>query len=103
MLPSIEPNFINKIKLYNHNQYIQFVLSLMDSFPSICHFESHFKLTPYDEKTHPEEYKNGEIQIETIKFKPKRYPCIYVFCPLEADDGSVGGWMIDDFIYPTDF
>jgi hypothetical protein len=59
-------------------------------------------MDPYDEEINPVEYENGEIQIDTMKFKPESYPCIYVFIPLSTDDcrgfGGTDGW-IDDFIY----
>ena len=94
-------NVINKRRFNSEQEYIDFVLSLKDKFPSVERLEETFEMTPFDEETNPDEYE-GVLRPETMKNKPKRYPCIYVFVPLHTDDcrgfGGCDGW-IDDFIY----
>ena len=99
-----EPDFncINKIKLNSDEEYFFVIGTFKDYFPDIEKYETHFGMEEYNEETNPKEFLNGETKPETATFKPKQYPCIYVFCPLEMDDArigySVGGWP-DDFIY----
>lgn len=101
-----DANAINKILFKNEERYRDFVLTLVEQFPSVEHFENHFKMTPYDEETHPEEYMNGILRPETMKFKPKSYPCFYIWFPMYTDDcrgfGGASGWF-DEFVYLTDF
>ena len=99
-------NSINKVVLNNEQEYFDLILSFLDHFPCIEQFEAAFEIEEWDEETHPEEFLNGDIKIETCKFKPTSYPCIYVFCPIAVDDCrvgyNIGGWF-DDFLYPNEF
>lgn len=100
-----EPNTFNKFLLYNEQEFVNLVLSLKDKFPSVEHFENHFEMTPYDEEANPEEFSNGDVRPDTMKWKPENYPCLYVAIPLHTDDcrgfGGISGWW-DEFIYPKD-
>ena len=96
----IEPNAINQVRLDSEQEYIDLVLSFQDRFPSVDKFECHFEMDEPEEES--EEWENGELLVDTMQWKPEKYPCVYVFCPMQVDDSKVGynvqAWF-DDFVY----
>ena len=99
-------NGVNKILLNDEQDYIDLVMSIQNKFPSVEHFEDHFQMEPPDEDLNPNEYFEGIVRPETIKYKPESYPCLYIAIPIKTDDcrgfGGVDGWW-DDFVYSKDF
>lgn len=86
---------IKKVLINNFVEYTTYIQKLIKDFNCLEDFENHFDITPYDEDENPEEYENGEIQIETVQHKPDTYPCIYVH--IDQDE------FYDEFVYLREF
>lgn len=93
----IKDNSINQVRLENEQEYFEMVLSLEDYFDDLSSFEEHFEIDTPEQDS--KDFNEGIILIDTMKYKPKKYPCTYVFCPIEVVDWGTTSSYCDDFIY----